>query len=148
MYPAIYCQECGAALDDDVYEVCGVCGAKVKRLNAAHAPSAQPTTLGLANDNPYASNTALHAKSENFSDFLIPNILITPFACLLTFGFGGFLSFIGAIFAVVSRIERSKGDLESSRDRAYVSKILFWFVSVITIIAMFVIYCAYGPPQG
>lgn len=96
----MYCERCGAPLDDGV-NFCPNCGAP-----SGDGPGA----------NPYA--VVPHNKDVG-SDYLVLNILATIFCCRI-FGI------IGIVCAILSRSASRRGDWADAASKAETARLMFW----------------------
>ena len=139
----MYCPNCGAMMDGDTCAFCGSRASSGGGSGGGQQPyvggygGAQQSFGGYGGGpaNPYAA-TPRRNYSADFSDFLVPNIILTVLAACACKLVGAIIPGIGLIFSILSRNALSAGDIASARSRAVVAKVFFWISLVLILIGI------------
>ena len=133
----MFCPKCGSMVEGNV---CGLCGAQisgdVQQPTVGGYGGAQRSygAYGGAPGNPYSGASRNYV--ADFSDFLVPNIILTIVAACLCRLIGAIVPGIGLLFSILSRNALAAGDIALARSRAVVAKVFFWISLVLILIGI------------
>ncbi len=130
----MYCPKCGSMIDGNV---CNFCGASVSGGANSYGQTPYNGANVGAGANPYAgSNAPRGGMVADFSDFLVPNIILTILCACSCRLIGAIVPGIGLVFSILSRNALTAGDLASARSRATVAKAFFWISLALILLAI------------